>query len=82
MIGERAQAILFAEYYFALADGIFPGLECHLEKDVVLDWFGRTIKGKKNVTAFIKSNRISTLHLFTDITSISSIICNKKQRNR
>lgn len=77
MADERTQAILFAEYYFALVDGIFPGFESHLAKNIVLDWFGRKIRGKKNVAAFIKSNKTSTLHVFTDIKPISDIVCNK-----
>ncbi|XP_032677808.1 uncharacterized protein LOC116847186 [Odontomachus brunneus] len=82
MIDERAQAISFAEYYFALVDGIFPGFENHLAKNIVLDWFGNKIVGKENVTAFINSNQTRTLHIFTDITPISDITCNKKQCNR
>ncbi|XP_011145784.1 uncharacterized protein LOC105186946 [Harpegnathos saltator] len=82
MVDERAQAISLAEYYFSLADGIFPGLESHLAKNVVLDWFGRKIKGKENVTAFITSDKTSSLHVFTDIKSISGIVYNKKKCNR
>ncbi|XP_014483485.1 PREDICTED: uncharacterized protein LOC106749002 [Dinoponera quadriceps] len=82
MLDERAQAISFTEYYFALVDGILPGFQKHLAKNVMLDWFGKKINGKKNVTTFIKSDKIRTLHVFTEITPVSAIVCDKKQRDR
>lgn len=78
---KHAEEISFAEYYFALVDGIFPGLEHNLTKDVTLNWFGKKIKGTKDVTAFIKSNHTRTLHVFTDIKPVSEIVYNKKQRD-
>ncbi|XP_077268862.1 uncharacterized protein LOC143900938 isoform X1 [Temnothorax americanus] len=70
---ERAQAISVANCYFALADGMVPGFKDHLAEHVVLKWFGQVIKGKKNVAAFMLSNKKESFHTFSDIMPILDI---------
>ncbi|XP_043253447.1 uncharacterized protein LOC122397975 [Colletes gigas] len=79
---EHTQAISFANNYFALVDGLASGLENHLSNDVVLDWFGRTIRGRKNVTAFMEAHKVNSRHKFRNIVPIASIGYKKKRSNR
>lgn len=82
MTDERAQVISVANRYFVLADGMVPGFEDYLAEHVVLTWFGKVIKGKKNVAAFMLSNKKESFHTFSDIMPISGIPCKSKQSNR
>ncbi|CAL7936886.1 unnamed protein product [Xylocopa violacea] len=79
---EQRQAISFANSYFALADGLASGLECHLSEDVVLDWFGKTIKGRRNVSAFMGAHKVNSRHIFPHIAPITGIDYEKIQSNR
>lgn len=76
------QAISFANSYFALVDGLASGLENHLSEDVVLDWFGRTVKGRRNVTTFIEAHKVNSRHIFSQIVPVPGIGYKKKQSNR
>jgi len=82
MTDERAQAISVANRYFVLADGMVPGLKDYLAEHVVLNWFGKIIKGRENVAAFMLSNKKESFHTFSDIMPISGISCNSKRSNR
>ncbi|XP_029036290.2 uncharacterized protein LOC114872815 isoform X2 [Osmia bicornis bicornis] len=79
---ERMQAISFANSYFALVDGLASGLENHLSEDVVLDWFGRTVRGRRNVTTFIEAHKVNSRHIFSEITPVAGIGYKKKHFNR
>ncbi|XP_015593388.1 uncharacterized protein LOC107266896 [Cephus cinctus] len=80
MSDEYSRAISFANSYFALVDGLATGLEDHLADDVILDWFGETIKGRANVTAFMKAHKFDSRHMFTNITPTASIGYRKKRQ--
>lgn len=82
MADECAQAISVANRYFVLVDGMIPGFKDHLADHVVLKWFGKVIKGKKNVAAFLLSDKMESFHTFSDITPISGISCASKRSNR
>ncbi|KAL6441626.1 hypothetical protein ACFW04_003630 [Cataglyphis niger] len=82
MTDECAQAISVANHYFMLIDRMIPGLKNHLAKNVVLDWFGRKITGKKDVAAFIMSHRTKYFHTFDDIMPTLNITTLEKQSNR
>lgn len=82
MTDECAEAINYMEYYAGLVDAIIPDLEDHLADNVELYWFGKKIKGKRNVVNFIQCDQVNTLHLFTSILPISNIIYEKKERHR
>ncbi|XP_050447053.1 uncharacterized protein LOC126849349 isoform X2 [Cataglyphis hispanica] len=61
---------------------MIPGLKNHLAKNVVLEWFGKKITGKKDVAAFITSYRIKCFHTFDDIKPTLNIATLEKQSNR
>lgn len=65
---ENADAISFANNFFVLADGLVPGINKYLAKEVILNWFGKTIKGKHKVAAFLHNGKITTAHHFPIIT--------------
>lgn len=79
---EQKQAISFANSYFALADGLASGLESHLSENVILDWFGRTIRGKRNVSAFMEAHKVNSRHMFADILPTTDIHYKQKRPNR
>ncbi|XP_076676217.1 LOW QUALITY PROTEIN: uncharacterized protein LOC143373156 [Andrena cerasifolii] len=67
---EHRRAISLANNYFALVDGLASDLESHLLEDVVLDWIGRRIRGRRCVTAFIQAHKVSSKRMFTDVIPI------------
>ena len=79
---EHRQAISLANSYFALVDGLATGLESHLSEDVVLDWFGRRIVGRRYVTAFIQAHKVNSRHMFTDIFPTAGIDYKKQSSSR
>lgn len=70
---EHSRAISFMNSYFSLIDGLASGLENHLAENVILDWFGKTIRGKRNVSTFIKKNKVDSRHMFASIKPIDGI---------
>ncbi|XP_012254140.2 uncharacterized protein LOC105684957 [Athalia rosae] len=78
---DQLQAISFANSYFSLVDGLAPGLEDHLDENVVLDWFGKTIRGRENVTAFMKAHNAARFsrHKFNRISPVPGIVYRKSQ---
>ena len=79
---EHRQAISLANSYFALVDGLATGLESHLSEDVVLDWFGRRIIGRRCVIAFIQAHKVNSRHMFADIVPTAGIGYKKNHSNR
>jgi len=79
MADEHAQAISIANHYFLLVDGMVPGFKEHLAEHVVLKWFGQVIKGRENITAFMRSNKTKSFHMSSNITPISGISYESKQ---
>lgn len=82
MAEDHSRAISFAESYFSLVDGLATGLEDHLAKNVVLDWFGRTIRGRENVAEFMKIQKIGSRHVFNSIDPADDISYGKSQQMR
>lgn len=79
---KSTQAISFANSYFALVDGLASGLESHLSEDVVLHWFGRTVTGRKNVSAFMETHKVNSRHRFVHIAPTTGIGYKMEQINR
>ncbi|KAH0550638.1 uncharacterized protein LOC123261892 [Cotesia glomerata] len=73
MSEDLSQAVSFANGYFALADGLVDDLANYLAEDVILDWFGQTIKGRKNVSTFMKFQNINSRHIIDEINPSSTI---------
>ena len=79
---NHAQAISFANSYFALVDGLVSDLESQLSEDVVLYWFGSLIKGKKRVSTFLRNRKLNTRHIFPHIISTTDISYEKERLTR
>lgn len=74
------QAISVANSYFALADGLADGIHNYLSEDVILDWFGWIVEGRKNVAAFMESH--DSRHMYSYIVPTSNINYKKKKLKR
>lgn len=70
---ERQQARTFILWYKKMIDNDRQNLALYLSDDTTLEWFGKTIKTKKKVTAFLKHDMQCTRHDFTTIESIDRI---------
>lgn len=67
MANNLVEAISFMECYAGLVDRLFFYLKDYLAEDVVLQWFGRTIRGNRHVTSFMLCDNMDTFHMFTKI---------------
>ncbi|XP_043802544.1 uncharacterized protein LOC122720121 isoform X1 [Apis laboriosa] len=74
------QAISVANSYFALADGLADGIHNYLSEDVILDWFGWIVEGRKNVSAFMESH--DSRHIYSYIVPTTNISYKKKKLKR
>ncbi|CAB3238712.1 unnamed protein product [Arctia plantaginis] len=70
---ERQQARNFITWYKRMIDEDRHNLTLYISDDAVLEWFGRTIKTRKKVTAFLKYDMQSSRHDFITIESIDKI---------
>ncbi|XP_026736406.1 uncharacterized protein LOC113500304 [Trichoplusia ni] len=70
---ERQQARTFIAWYKRMIDNERYNLSLYLSDDAILEWFGRTIKTRKKVTAFLKYDMQCSHHDFTTIESIDKI---------
>ncbi|XP_033210672.1 uncharacterized protein LOC117168883 isoform X2 [Belonocnema kinseyi] len=82
MTNEQSRAVSFANSYFTLVDGLASGLEDYLVGDVILDWFGRTVRGKRNVNTFMKAHKVNSRHIFNNIVPTETIGYRKYNLNR
>lgn len=70
---ERQQARTFIAWYKRMIDHERSNLALYLSDDAMLEWFGRTVKTRKKVTAFLKFDMQCSRHDFTTIESIEKI---------
>jgi hypothetical protein len=70
---DYSKAVSFTNGYFVLADGLVTGLENCLAKNVILDWFGKTITGRANVAAFMNTHKVNSRHVFNEIIPTDNI---------
>lgn len=70
---ERQQARAFIAWYKRMIDNERYNLALYLSDDAILEWFGRTIKTRKKVTAFLKYDMQCSRHDFTTVESIAKI---------
>lgn len=70
---ERQQARSFITWYKRMIDNERYNLALYLSDDAMLEWFGRTIKTRKKVTAFLKYDMQCSRHDFTSVESIDKI---------
>lgn len=70
---DRREAKNFVEFYIDKIENHRNYFRYYLSEDVILDWFGQTIKGEKNVVAFLKKTITSVNHLLSDAVPVKSI---------
>lgn len=70
---EHQQARTFVAWYKRMIDDERHNLGLYFSDDAMLEWFGRTIKTRKKVTAFLKYDMQCSRHDFTTIESIDKI---------
>lgn len=72
-VTERQQARSFITWYKHMIDNDRNNLGLYLSDDAILEWFGRTIKNRKKVTAFLKYDMQCSRHDFTTVESIEKV---------
>lgn len=79
---ERLLGRQFASWYKHMVDDQRQNLGLYLTDDVVLEWFGRTIKTRKKVSSFLKFDMQSSRHDFTTVESIEKILTRQDKIER
>ncbi|KAJ8720896.1 hypothetical protein PYW08_006361 [Mythimna loreyi] len=79
---ERQQARTFIAWYKRMIDHERSNLALYLSDDAILEWFGRTVKTRKKVTAFLKFDMQCSRHDFTTVESIDRIQTRHEQFQR
>lgn len=62
-----------AELYFDIIENHRDTLMYYLADTATLDWFGQTVKGTKNIVAFIKGKVGKIRHVFPSPVEVSTI---------
>ncbi|XP_068623066.1 uncharacterized protein [Battus philenor] len=70
---KRQNARLFISWYKQMIDEDRQNLALYLADDIVLEWFGRTIKTRKKVTAYLRYDMQCSRHDFRTVDSIEWI---------
>lgn len=70
---ERQQARTFIQWYKHMIDNERQNLTMYMSDDATLEWFGRTIKTRKKVAAFLKYDMQCSQHDFTTVESIEKV---------
>lgn len=72
-ISKQQSAKNFIVWYKSKIDSDRQHLSSYLSEDVTLEWFGRTIKSRKKVSAFVKNDIQYSTHDFVTVESIDKI---------
>lgn len=70
---EIKEAKAFGNFYIEKMETERDSLKYFLSEDVILDWFGQTVKGDKNVIAFLKKTLASVNHIISDFKPATKI---------
>lgn len=70
---ELQQARSFMSWFKHMIDNERSNLSLYLSDDAVLEWFGRTIKTCKKLSAFLKHDMQCTRHDFTTVENIDKV---------
>ncbi|XP_059061113.1 uncharacterized protein LOC131854008 [Achroia grisella] len=70
---EHHQARTFINWYKHMIDNERQNLCLYLADDAILEWFGRTIKTRKKLSAFLKHDMQCSRHDLTTVESINKI---------
>ncbi|XP_017772524.1 PREDICTED: uncharacterized protein LOC108559688 [Nicrophorus vespilloides] len=67
------EATSFAEFYIDLIENHRDSFSYYLSDNAILDWFGQTVKGEKNIKVFLKNHVNKIKHIFPNIEPCSKI---------
>ncbi|OWR51954.1 hypothetical protein KGM_213753 [Danaus plexippus plexippus] len=76
---KQQSACNFITWYKRLIDGDRQSLGLYLSDDVVLEWFGRTVKTRKKVSTFLKYDMQCSKHDFTTVEATDKIQTRNEQ---
>ncbi|KAL0829948.1 hypothetical protein ABMA28_003420 [Loxostege sticticalis] len=72
-VNERLRAKTFTSWYKQMIDHDRQNLVLYLSDDIVLEWFGRTIKTRKKVSSFLKHDMQCSSHGFVSVQNVDKI---------
>lgn len=70
---EVDEAKRFLQFYETTIDNQKGLFKYHLAENAVLDWFGKTVKGLKNIKEFLNTSATSCTHHFTNVKVVDKI---------
>lgn len=70
---EVEEAEEFGEFFVDLLENKIEYSRYCLAETTVLDWFGQTVKGEKNIVNFMKKNIPGCKHIFPNVKPTKSI---------
>lgn len=70
---ETEEAKKFLNFYENIIDNHKNYFKYHLSEMAVLDWFGKTVKGCRNIGIFFNSKANSCTHHFTNVKPVEKI---------
>lgn len=70
---QREEARKLGIFFQDLMDNHKDCVKYYISETSVLDWFGQTVKGEKNITAFIKTNIGTCKHNFSNAVPTEKI---------
>ncbi|XP_057655123.1 uncharacterized protein LOC130893214 [Diorhabda carinulata] len=70
---EKEQAKNFVDFYIDKIENQRNYFRYYLSEDVILDWFGQTVKGEKNVNAFLNKTITSVNHILSETVPATKI---------
>lgn len=70
---ELQQARSFILWFKHMIDNERSNLPLYLSDDAMLEWFGRTIKTRKKLAAFLKYDMQCSRHDFTTVENIEKV---------
>ncbi|XP_045778318.1 uncharacterized protein LOC123876188 [Maniola jurtina] len=79
---KQQSARNFAVWYKHMIDNDRQNLSLYLSDEVMLEWFGKTIKTRKKVSFFLNHDMQCTRHDFTTVESIDKIQTRHEQFHR
>ncbi|XP_028169792.1 uncharacterized protein LOC114359551 [Ostrinia furnacalis] len=77
---DRLRARSFTSWYKNMVDHDRQNLTLYMSDDVILEWFGRTIKTRKKVCSFLKHDMQCSRHDFLTVQSVDKIQ-NRQERS-
>lgn len=70
---QAQEAKTFGEFYVDMMENYRNTVKYYLSEDVILDWFGQTVKGEQNVSVFLKKTLSTVKHYFSDAVPAKKI---------